>query len=91
MPSKTKTSFYRRIFIAYLIDTGINTIPKIQQEINIPRRTAQDVINALNELDIVCDYYGATKKGHYQIKSWGAVNKQWVENNLDNIRETLKY
>ncbi|TOM77630.1 helix-turn-helix domain-containing protein, partial [Vibrio parahaemolyticus] len=68
--SKTKTSFYRRLLITHLIDSGINTLPKIQKEINIPRRTAQDTINALGELDIECSYVGALKNGHYQIDSW---------------------
>ncbi|MGY5613053.1 helix-turn-helix domain-containing protein [Vibrio brasiliensis] len=90
-PSKTKTSFYRRVLITYLIDTGINTLPKIQKEIDIPRRTVQDTINALSELDIECIYLGATKNGHYKIESWGPLNKQWVEDRIEDIRETLGY
>lgn len=89
--SKTKTSFYRRIFIAHLIDNGFNTLPKIQDEITIPRRTAQDTIAALEELDIDCQFTGALKNGHYQIVSWGPFNKTWVNENISHIRAALGY
>ncbi|EHQ9271119.1 helix-turn-helix domain-containing protein [Vibrio parahaemolyticus] len=89
--SKTKTSFYRRLLLAYLVDSGINTLPKIQAEINIPRRTAQDTITALQELDIECTFVGALKNGHYQIESWGPFDKNWVNENIERIRETLSY
>ncbi len=89
--SKTKTSFYRRLLITYLIDNGVNTLPKIQKEIDIPRRTAQDTINALGELDIECSYVGALKNGHYQIDSWGPFNQVWVAENIESIQKTLNY
>ncbi|ELO1814561.1 winged helix-turn-helix domain-containing protein [Vibrio fluvialis] len=89
--SKTKTSFYRRLLIAHLIDNGTNTLAKLQKGINIPRRTAQDTINALTELDIECVYIGATKNGHYQIQSWGPIDKLWVAENIEKIKEILDY
>ncbi|MCZ4251458.1 helix-turn-helix domain-containing protein [Pseudoalteromonas shioyasakiensis] len=89
--TKTKSSFYRRVFIAALIEEGFDTIPKIATEIGAPRRTIQDTINALKEIDIECNFEGANKNGSYAINSWGPINKVWVMNNLDNIRQTLKY
>lgn len=89
--SKTKTSFYRRLLIAHLIDTGTDTLPKIQKEIDIPRRTAQDTINALGELDIECSYVGALKNGHYQIDSWEPFDKKWIEKNIHSVMDTLGY
>lgn len=35
--SKTKSSFYRRLLIASLIERGFNTIPKIMSEIAYSR------------------------------------------------------
>lgn len=89
--SKTKSSFYRRLLLACLIENGVNTIPKIIQEIDIPRRTAQDTINALTELDIECNYVGATKNGYYEIHSWGAIDKKWVRGNLEYLKNALDY
>lgn len=89
--SKTKSSFYRRLLIACLIERGFNTIPKIMSEIEIPRRTAQDTITALEELDIECIFIGAPKNGYYEIRSWGAIDKSWVMSNTVKLMETLNY
>lgn len=89
--SKTKTSFYRRLYIAYLIDTGIYTVPAIMRHTGIPRRTAQDTIVALAELDIECKFMGANKDGHYEIKNWGPIDPAWIKAQLTNIATLLNY
>ena len=90
-PSKTKTSFYRRLYVADLIASGVNTVPKITEKSNMPRRTAQDTITNLKELDIQCEFVGGTKNGTYVINNWGPISKQWVEENCVHIAETLQY
>lgn len=89
--SKTKTSFYRRLYVAYLIDTGIDSVPKIIEATAMPRRTAQDTITALHELDIACEFVGAKKDGHYRVSDWGAINKAWVSENIDTLKAVLEY
>ncbi|WP_225917889.1 helix-turn-helix domain-containing protein [Neiella holothuriorum] len=89
--SRTKTSFYRRLLVAHLIEQGINTVPKLEAELGLPRRTAQDTISAMADLDIECEFVGATKDGYYRINDWGAVNKQWVTQQLAHIRQVLGY
>ncbi|OEE83692.1 hypothetical protein A1OQ_19115 [Enterovibrio norvegicus FF-162] len=90
-PSKTKTSFYRRLLVSHLIGQGVNTVPAIIKETGMPRRTAQDTIDALEELDINVQFVGANKNGGYEINDWGAVNKDWVDKNESRIREALDY
>ncbi|SMF48616.1 hypothetical protein SAMN02745866_03169 [Alteromonadaceae bacterium Bs31] len=90
-PSKTKTSFYRRIYVAYLIDKGINPVPAIIDTTGMPRRTAQDTICALQELGIEVEFIGGTRNGYYQLKDWGAVYKGWIKNNLQHIKDVLEY
>lgn len=90
-PSKTKTSFYRRLLVAHLIDNGVNTVPAIMDETGMPRRTAQDTIEALGELDIEAEFVGANKNGGYQITNWGAVNRTWVKKHLPEIKALLEY
>lgn len=90
-PSRTKTAYYRRILIAHLIDNGINTTPKMMAEIEIPRRTAQDTIASLKDVDIECIFQGALKDGCYVIKSWGAISPEWVADNLAQIKAELGY
>lgn len=89
--SKTKTSFYRRLLVAYLIDSGTNTVPAIIAATGMPRRTAQDTILALSEITIECEFVGATKAGKYKIMNWGAIRKSWVKNHLLHINDVLEY
>ncbi len=55
-PSKTRTSFYRRLYVAWLISSGTDTIPAIMAATGMPRRTAQDTLAALADLDISCGF-----------------------------------
>lgn len=89
--SKTKTSFYRRLLVAYFIENGVDTVPAIMKETGMPRRTAQDTIEALAELEINVKFVGANKNGHYQLLSWGAINKDWVKTHVDGIKSLLDY
>lgn len=88
--SKTKTSYYRRLYIAHLIDTQVNTVPLLLEATKIPKRTLQDTILALTEIDIVCAVSGGTKNRSYSIESWGAINKMYIKNNLQHIISVLK-
>jgi len=88
---KTKTSYYRRLLIAYLIDNGVNTPPLMLKATGMPKRTLQDTIKSLAELDIFCEASGGTKNRSYSIKSWGAINTTWIQNNLEHIKATLDY
>jgi len=89
--SKTKTSFYRRLYVAHLIDQGINTVPAIMDATGMPRRTAQDTISALEEIDIECKFIGANKDGNYEIRAWGAIDKKWIDSNIQCIKKVLVY
>ena len=55
--SKTKSSFYRRLYVAWLIDSGTAvSVPAIVEATGMPRRTAQDTLAALADLDIDCRF-----------------------------------
>ena len=89
--SKTQTSFYRRMYVAHLIDNGINTVPAIINATGMPRRTAQDTLNALGELGLNVVFVGATRNGHYQVNDWGPINRQWVQDHLNEVKSVLGY
>ncbi|WP_434666617.1 winged helix-turn-helix domain-containing protein [Aeromonas sp. NJAU223] len=94
-PSKTRTSFYRRLYVAYLISQGTDTVPAIMAATGMPRRTAQDTLTALAELDILCLFEqteGARHlQGHYRISDWGPINPAWIAAQLVTIKGTLGY
>ncbi|RON07465.1 hypothetical protein BK659_18140 [Pseudomonas brassicacearum] len=94
--SKTKSSFYRRLYVAYLIDSGLaSSVPALTEVTGMPRRTAQDTIAALADLDIVCEFEqeeGARNHaGRYRILSWGAIDRGWIEQHLQQIKAVLDY
>jgi len=94
--SKTKSSFYRRLYVAWLIDSELaSSVPALTEATGMPRRTAQDTILALADLDIVCEFEqedGARNHaGQYRIRSWGAIDKSWIGRNLVSIKQVLGY
>ncbi|SEQ39381.1 MULTISPECIES: winged helix-turn-helix domain-containing protein [Pseudomonas] len=94
--SKTKKSFYRRLYVAWLVDSGVATsVPALIEATGMPRRTAQDTLSALSDLDIDCAFEqteGARNHaGHYVIRDWGAIDKRWIRSNLPTIKALLGY
>jgi hypothetical protein len=94
--SKTRSSFYRRLYVAWLIDSGsATTVPALMSATGMPRRTAQDTLTALAELDIDCAFQQESGErnnaGHYEIRDWGAINPQWISANLVQIKTVLGY
>ncbi|KFX69791.1 hypothetical protein TMS3_0109760 [Pseudomonas taeanensis MS-3] len=94
--SKTKTSFYRRLYVAWLIDSGAAcSVPALMEATGMPRRTAQDTLSALAELDIDCVFEQQAGErnnaGHYSIRDWGAINPQWIAAHLPQIKAILDY
>ncbi|MEK1904716.1 MAG: winged helix-turn-helix domain-containing protein [Pseudomonas sp.] len=94
--SKTKSSFYRRLYVAWLIDSGTAaSVPALIEATGMPRRTAQDTLLALAELDIECVFEQQegerNNAGHYVIRDWGAIDKQWVGAHLPRIKGLLGY
>lgn len=89
--SKTKTSYYRRLYVAYLIDSGSNTVPALLDATEMPKRTLQDTLKALSDLDIVIESRGGTKSASYKVQSWGAIDKKWIEENLQHVKGVLQY
>ncbi|MND97363.1 hypothetical protein D3C76_414180 [compost metagenome] len=94
--SKTKTSFYRRLYVAWLIDSEVAaSVPALVAVTGMPRRTAQDTIAALADLDILCEFEqqdGARNHaGNYRIREWGAIDKRWIAQHLEQIKQVLGY
>lgn len=94
--SKTRTSFYRRLYVAWLIDSATATsVPALMAATGMPRRTAQDTVAALAELDIDCQFRQDDGErhnaGHYEIRDWGAIDKRWVGAHLAQIKTVLGY
>ncbi|WP_111412405.1 winged helix-turn-helix domain-containing protein [Billgrantia lactosivorans] len=94
-PSKTQSSFYRRLYLAHLIASGIASVPAIVDATGMPRRTAQDTLKALQELDVRCEFRPAPgerhNSGRYEITDWGPIDRDWVARHAERLRRTLGY
>ncbi|MDR5904145.1 winged helix-turn-helix domain-containing protein [Franzmannia qiaohouensis] len=93
--SKTKSSFYRRLYVAHLIERGIASVPALIEATGMPRRTAQDTIASLSELDILCEFERDDGERHnigrYRIRDWGAIDPRWVANHSMHLKRALGY
>ncbi|MDO8696493.1 MAG: winged helix-turn-helix domain-containing protein [Pseudomonas sp.] len=94
--SKTRSSFYRRLYVAWLIDSGAAcSVPALIAATGMPRRTAQDTLTALAELDIDCVFEQQdgqrNNTGHYRIQNWGPINRDWIASHLPSIKAVLGY
>lgn len=94
--SKTRSSFYRRLYVAWLIDSGnASSVPELMSATGMPRRTAQDTVLALAELDIDCVFEQKpgerNNAGQYRIRDWGPINRNWVALQLPRLRAVLGY
>lgn len=87
--TKTKTSYYRRLYVAFLVDSGTNTVPSLLEATGMHRRTMQDTLKALSDLDIVIESRGGTKNASYRVNSWGAIDKDWIGRNEAHVRRVL--
>ncbi len=96
MISKTRSSFLRRLYVAWLIDSGRATdVPSLVAATGMPRRTAQDTLAALAELDIDCVFEqtegSRNNSGRYRIHSWGPIDAHWVGAHAARIASELEY
>lgn len=94
--SKTRSSFYRRLYVAWLVDSGVaGSVPALMACTGMPRRTAQDTLAALEELDIACVFEQQPGERHndgrYRIADRGPVDRAWVERHREHLRNALGY
>jgi len=87
--SEIKRTFYRRLYTAYLIDTGVNTMSGLMEHTGMSRRTLQNTITLLVHMDILAGHEGPRNSGKYFVSNWGPFKKQWIKENIQGIREAL--
>jgi len=90
MINKSQTAFYRKILIAVLIDSGIARVPLLVDATGMGRRTVQEVINNMSDINITCLRTGSTKSGYYYISDWGVLDKNKIKNQLQHTSDVLE-
>lgn len=91
--TKAQRAFYRKLYLAYCIDTGSHNLRSLQQLTRMPRRTIQDTLSDLGDIGIRCQFEQAEGMRHndgiYRLEDWGPIRRRWVESNLAPIRQAL--
>ena len=94
MIRKPKIAYYRKLYLAYLIDTEKHNLVSLEEKTGMPRRTIQDTMKSFEDVGISFEFVqkeGAlNKQGHYVITSWGDHNKNWIKDNMLNIVDVLQ-
>ncbi len=91
--SKQQKAFYRKLYLAHLISSGNHNVPSLEAETGMPRRTIQDCLKTLIDLDIICEFSEPPGERHNHgrltIISWGAIDPHWVKDNATRMAKTL--
>ena len=89
--SREAAALYRKLFLAYLIDTkpNVNAV-FLHKETGFPKRTVQNNLADMHNISIKLKYYGSAKDGYYSVESWGLFDKAEVYKEIDCIRLTLQ-
>lgn len=82
-------AFCRKLLIAYLIESGINTVPMIIKRTGFKHRTVQDTIANMSSFGIEIERSGSFKDGIYIVRDWGVINKKIVKSHIDIIFKEL--
>ncbi|AIW17490.1 helix-turn-helix domain-containing protein [Vibrio tubiashii] len=87
---KTSAAFYRKLVLAYLVDSKPNmNLKALELETGWPHITIQKSVNELDSISIKTSYHGTAKQGYYSVDSWGVFDKKVVYDNIKPIREKL--
>lgn len=91
--SKSKKAFYRKLYIAYLIDSGKQNLVSLEEETGMPKRTLQTAMAALPDIGIEYVFIqdgSKNRHGYYKITEWGSTNKKWIKENMQYVIDVLQ-
>ncbi|KZX73948.1 hypothetical protein A3715_34440 [Oleiphilus sp. HI0009] len=92
--SKSKVAYYRKIYIAYLIDTEQHNLVSLEAKTCMHKRTLQTAMAGFPDIGIAYEFMqtpGAKNgQGVYRITDWGDHSKQWIKENMQNVIDVLQ-
>jgi len=91
--SKAAKAFQRKLLIAWCIKQHATNLTGLQKITGMPRRTLQDCIKVLDDVGIICRFHqqdeARNNQGEYRIESWGPIEPEWVNTQIDAIAKSL--
>ena len=90
---KPKIAYYRKLYLAYLIDSGEYNLISLAKKAAMPERTVRASMDAFEDIGIHFEFIqkkgAVNRQGHYIISEWGDHEKDWIESNMKHILDVL--
>ncbi|MBF4374406.1 helix-turn-helix domain-containing protein [Vibrio anguillarum] len=83
---RTKVAYNRRLLLIYLIQKGVNTIPKLVAETGYPKRTIVQAIDTLSDHNVSIGRVGTNRTGYYIIDDFGELDFKLISLHIKTIR-----
>ena len=91
--SKSKKAYYRKLYLAHLIDSDRHNLVSLEQLTGMHKRTIQTAMGGLIDIGIAHEFVQEgtkNRQGYYRITEWGDHDKSWIRKNLKYVIEVLQ-
>lgn len=91
--SKAKIAYYRKLYLAYLIDSGRHNLVSLEELTGMHRRTLQTAMSGFEGIGILYEFIqdgSKNRHGYYRITDWSDHNKGWIKRNLQYVIDVLQ-
>ena len=91
--SRPKKAYYRKLYLAHLIDTERHNLVSLVEKTGMPLRTIQDAVKALPNIGIEYKFIQDGSKnnhGYYEIGDWTDHNRDWIRINLQYVKDVIQ-
>ena len=91
--SKSKKAYYRKLYLAYLIESGRHNLITLEEETGMPRRTIETAMAGFSDIGIIREFVQdgpKNKQGYYRITEWSDHRKSWIKDNIKGILQVLQ-
>jgi hypothetical protein len=91
--SKSKKAYFRKLYLAYLIDTARHNLISLEEKTGMPKRTIQTSMAGFDDIGIEYKFVqdgSKNRHGYYQLISWGYHKKQRIKDNLQYVIDVLQ-
>lgn len=91
--SKAKTAYYRKLYLAHLIDSERHNLVSLEEITGMHKRTIQTAMSGFADIGILHEFVqdgSKNRQGYYRITEWSDHNKSWIMKNLQYVADVLQ-
>lgn len=91
---KSQVAYYRKLYLAYLIDTKKHNLVSLEETTEMPKPTIKTAMQGFPNIGIQCNFVRPkglrNGQGYFEITDWGDHSKSWIKANMALILEVLE-